>query len=248
MVFVCSAVGLSALYSLRFSLSFFKDLMDLSEFSFVYSPLIVVLFLLFTVAPVQGQSKVIGSPQPIKASPGIDVILPCHVEPPVDVVRLTVEWSKLDLEPNHNDHYVHLYRDRREILDMKLPSFLQRTELFTNDLRQGNISLKITNITLEDEGRYRCFIPKLRSRIRSSVVQLVVEPLTAPTEMPPQLTTVYTPDFHGETNIIGCLSRRRLIPAGVFIIFLMVIGTLVTRSVICGKASKTRGRSCLEPC
>uniref|UniRef100_A0A3Q3F6B0 Ig-like domain-containing protein n=1 Tax=Labrus bergylta TaxID=56723 RepID=A0A3Q3F6B0_9LABR len=126
------------------------------------------------------QPRVIGSTQPIRASPGDDVILPCHVEPPVDVVRLTVEWSKPDLQPDPDDRlgdvgYVHLYRDRHEVLDMKIPSYARRTELLPDDLRRGNISLRMMNVSLEDGGRYRCFIPKLsKSRVRSSIIHLVV--------------------------------------------------------------------------
>nr|XP_029131957.1 myelin-oligodendrocyte glycoprotein-like [Labrus bergylta] len=151
----------------------------------------IPLFLLFAVTPVHGQPRVIGSTQPIRASPGDDVILPCHVEPPVDVVRLTVEWSKPDLQPDPDDRlgdvgYVHLYRDRHEVLDMKIPSYARRTELLPDDLRRGNISLRMMNVSLEDGGRYRCFIPKLsKSRVRSSIIHLVVEP--------PSLQTTETP-------------------------------------------------------
>lgn len=121
----------------------------------------------------------IGSIQPIVASPGDDVILPCHVEPRVNVVGLTVEWSKSVLQHDPRDElvqveYVHLYRHAREDSDMKSSSYVQRTELFTDGLRQGNVSLKITNVTLADKGRYRCNLPKLRGHMQSSVVHLVV--------------------------------------------------------------------------
>uniref|UniRef100_A0A4W6BIA8 Ig-like domain-containing protein n=1 Tax=Lates calcarifer TaxID=8187 RepID=A0A4W6BIA8_LATCA len=128
---------------------------------------------------VQGQPQVIGSSQPIIAAPGYDVILPCHLEPAIDVQGFTVEWSKPDLKPDPSDRlsrveYVHLYRDRREVPDMKIPSYIRRTALFTDDMKHGNISLKIMNVTSEDEGRYKCFIPKLRSPVKFSIVRLVV--------------------------------------------------------------------------
>ncbi len=126
-----------------------------------------------------GQFRVIGSLQPIVAAPGDDVILPCHVKPAINVVGLTVEWSKPDLQPDPNDRlsrveYVHLYRDTREVPDMKLSSYVRRTALFTDGLRQGNISLKIINVTLADEGRYKCFLPKLKSQNQFSIVRLIV--------------------------------------------------------------------------
>ncbi|KAL4007800.1 hypothetical protein ACER0C_001652 [Sarotherodon galilaeus] len=122
---------------------------------------------------------VIGSNLPIIAAPGDDVILPCHLEPMFDVQGLTVEWSKPDLKPDPSDRlsrveYVHLYRDRKEVPDMKMASYFRRTELFMDDMKHGNISLKILNVSEEDNGRYRCFIPKLRSRVKAAVVELVV--------------------------------------------------------------------------
>uniref|UniRef100_A0A8C2XCQ9 Ig-like domain-containing protein n=1 Tax=Cyclopterus lumpus TaxID=8103 RepID=A0A8C2XCQ9_CYCLU len=112
-------------------------------------------------------------------APGDDVILPCHLEPKYNVEGLTVEWSKPDLQPDPADRlsrveYVHFYRDGREVLDLKIRSYLRRTELFTDDLKDGNISLRIKNVTLADQGSYRCFIPKLRGPVTASTIQLVV--------------------------------------------------------------------------
>ncbi|XP_019209779.2 selection and upkeep of intraepithelial T-cells protein 1 isoform X3 [Oreochromis niloticus] len=130
---------------------------------------------------VGGEVVVIGSNLPIIAAPGDDVILSCHLEPMFDVQGLTVEWSKPDLKPDPSDRlsrveYVHLYRDRKEVPDMKMASYFRRTELFMDAMKHGNISLKILNVSEEDNGRYRCFIPKLRSRVKAAVVELVVDP------------------------------------------------------------------------
>uniref|UniRef100_A0A3P9DT04 Ig-like domain-containing protein n=1 Tax=Maylandia zebra TaxID=106582 RepID=A0A3P9DT04_9CICH len=107
-----------------------------------------------------GEVLVIGSNLPIIAAPGDDVILPCHLEPTFDVQGLTVEWSKPNLKPDPSDEY--------------MASYFRRTELFMDDMKHGNISLKILNVSEEDNGRYRCFIPKLRSRVKAAVVELVV--------------------------------------------------------------------------
>uniref|UniRef100_A0AAZ1X1L0 Ig-like domain-containing protein n=1 Tax=Oreochromis aureus TaxID=47969 RepID=A0AAZ1X1L0_OREAU len=120
--------------------------------------------LIFCLFP--GEVLVIGSDLPIVAAPGDDVILPCHLAPTFDVQGLTVEWSKPDLKPDPSDRlsrveYVHLYRDRKEVPDMKMASYFRRTELFMDAMKHGNISLKILNVSEEDNGRYRCFIPKL---------------------------------------------------------------------------------------
>ncbi|XP_063357077.1 CD276 antigen-like [Pelmatolapia mariae] len=153
--------------------------------------------------PVQGEVLVIGSNLPIITAPGDDVILPCHLEPTLDVQGLTVEWSKPDLKPDPSDRlsrveYVHLYRDRKEVPDMKMASYFRRTELFMDDMKHGNISLKILNVSEEDNGRYRCFIPKLRSRVKAAVVELVVDPnyaknLTTDRPLHPQILQTPVP-------------------------------------------------------
>uniref|UniRef100_A0A3Q4M4A5 Ig-like domain-containing protein n=1 Tax=Neolamprologus brichardi TaxID=32507 RepID=A0A3Q4M4A5_NEOBR len=123
-----------------------------------------------------GEVLVIGSNLPIIAAPGDDVILPCHLEPMFNVQGLTVEWSKPDMKPDPSDRlsrveYVHLYRDRKEVPDMKMASYFRRTELFMDDMKHGNISLNVSEV---DNGRYRCFIPKLQSTVKAAVVELVV--------------------------------------------------------------------------
>nr|XP_014269419.2 myelin-oligodendrocyte glycoprotein [Maylandia zebra] len=155
-----------------------------------------------------GEVLVIGSNLPIVAAPGDDVILPCHLEPTFDVQGLTVEWSKPDLKPDPSDRlsrveYVHLYRDRKEVPDMKMASYFRRTELFMDDMKHGNISLKILNVSEEDNGRYRCFIPKLQSRVKAAVVELVVDPNHVKTSTAE--TSLQTQDHQDKTLRNGSL-------------------------------------------
>ncbi|XP_034532718.1 uncharacterized protein LOC117807508 [Notolabrus celidotus] len=213
--------------------------MDCENFSFSVSAektlFLFIFLLLFGETLAEGQSRVVGSTRAIVASPGEDVILPCHVEPSVNVVSFTVEWSKKDLHPDRN-RYVHLYRNYQEVPNIKISSYEKRTELFTEDLRRGNISLKILNVTLEDEGMYRCYLPKLRSRTRFSIVQLVVGPHSLKTtETPLQLTSLHTPDLQGERNITGGLPRHRIIPACVVFLLLLVMGLGVTGYLKCNE-------------
>lgn len=42
-----------------------------------------------------GECQVIESPDPILAVESDDEVLPCHVEPPDDMVAFVLEWSKL---------------------------------------------------------------------------------------------------------------------------------------------------------
>uniref|UniRef100_A0A8D0A9S5 Ig-like domain-containing protein n=2 Tax=Sander lucioperca TaxID=283035 RepID=A0A8D0A9S5_SANLU len=107
----------------------------------------------------EDRPRVIGSLQPIVARLGGDVILPCHVEPCLDVEELTVDWWRPDVPPDPEDpqsnyRYVHRYHDKHHEEDMKKPAYAGRTELFTDGLKHGNISLKISNVKQSDQGRY----------------------------------------------------------------------------------------------
>uniref|UniRef100_A0A3B3TRC1 Ig-like domain-containing protein n=1 Tax=Poecilia latipinna TaxID=48699 RepID=A0A3B3TRC1_9TELE len=128
-------------------------------------------------------------PTPVK---GDDVILQCLVEPQLDMVDMTVEWSRPDAKRRPKGmEYVHLYRDNHEVEDMKSSSYHNRTALFAGGLRHGNISLIVTNVTTADEGEYKCFIPKLQGNTKSSIVRLVVaqnssKTITSETQLDPE--------------------------------------------------------------
>ncbi|XP_054457430.1 uncharacterized protein LOC129093437 [Anoplopoma fimbria] len=183
---------------------------------------------------VEDRPQVIGSSQPIMAVLGEDVILPCHLEPKFNVEGFTVEWSNPDLKPDPADQlsrveYIHLYRDRREDQSMKIRSYVMRTALFTDDLKDGNISLKILNVTLSDQGRYRCFIPKLKSQVKESIVQLVVAPRsdetsTTETQLDPRnLPNPDDPD--DETDVeVGRHHFSVLIPMSVCVLLILAAG------------------------
>uniref|UniRef100_A0A3Q1JF07 Ig-like domain-containing protein n=1 Tax=Anabas testudineus TaxID=64144 RepID=A0A3Q1JF07_ANATE len=100
---------------------------------------------------------------------GDDITLPCHLEPAMDVVMMNLEWSRSDL----NNVYVYSWRSGQEYVRTKHPSYTGRTSLFTDELKHGNISLKLSKVKLSDKGTYKCFIPKLN---KQTLVELVVAP------------------------------------------------------------------------
>lgn len=114
-----------------------------------------------------GQSQLIGPLQPIVATVGGDIILPCHLEPAVDVAAMTLEWTRSDLNPI----FVHVWRAGQDLVHTKHPSYQERTSLSVDELKRGNISLKLSKVKLSDQGTYHCYIPKLNKR---SSVKLVV--------------------------------------------------------------------------
>lgn len=114
-----------------------------------------------------GQSQVIGTSQPIVAMVGDDAILPCHLNTAVDATNLTVGWVRPDFEPR----IVHLRHDGVEHQLEKHKLYMGRISLSTNELKCGDISLKLSKVEPSDAGTYRCFVPKFK--IESVVVHAV---------------------------------------------------------------------------
>ncbi|XP_029932745.1 CD276 antigen-like [Myripristis murdjan] len=113
------------------------------------------------------QSQLIGPPQQIVAIVGDDIILPSHLEPAVDAFDMIVEWTRPDLDHRFVLQWYHGW----ELEHKKHPSYEGRTSLSLGKLTNGDVSLKLSEVKLSDEGKYRCFIPSLD---RESIVELVV--------------------------------------------------------------------------
>ncbi|XP_054457918.1 butyrophilin subfamily 3 member A2-like [Anoplopoma fimbria] len=117
-------------------------------------------------------SQLIGPPQSIVALVGDDIILPCHMKPEMDVTAEPLEWRRPDLNPV----LVHVMRAGRSLENVQHPSYKGRTSLSTDELKRGNISLRLSNVQLSDQGTYECDIPLWK--IQSSV-KLVVEAVSS---------------------------------------------------------------------
>ncbi|KAM8747571.1 butyrophilin subfamily 3 member A3-like [Acanthopagrus schlegelii] len=138
-----------------------------NEFQYSFRPLSVLFFHLLISHSCSGQPQLIAPSQPIVATVGDDIILPCHLKPEADVVAMTLEWTRSDLKPI----FVHVRRASQDLLRSKHPSFTGRTSVSIDELKHGNVSLKLSKVKPSDAGRYQCYIPKLNT---GSVVELIV--------------------------------------------------------------------------
>ncbi|XP_047242853.1 coxsackievirus and adenovirus receptor homolog [Girardinichthys multiradiatus] len=108
----------------------------------------------------------------IRAEPGEEVILPCRPAEKKDVV--VVEWIRTDLK---SDQYVLLYRDEQFDPDAQSPSFKNRVDL--KDVKNGDVSLVLKNVTTDDTGRYECRVVqrgnnrRKRSNLKTNLISTI---------------------------------------------------------------------------
>ncbi|XP_065326276.1 butyrophilin subfamily 2 member A2-like [Pelmatolapia mariae] len=121
----------------------------------------------------QSVSQVVGPSDPVVAIVGDDTVLPCHLDPAVNAADMTVEWTRSDLTPR----FVHVWRDGVELVNKKNEAYMERTSLPINNLKLGDISLKLSKVKLSDRGSYKCFSPALSGQASVELVVGVVSSL-----------------------------------------------------------------------
>ncbi|XP_063319096.1 programmed cell death 1 ligand 1-like [Pelmatolapia mariae] len=87
----------------------------------------------------------------ITATPGQkNVTLPCRA--PNNNIIVVLEWSRADL----GEKYVLLFRDEQLDPEQQHPSFKNRVELLDRQMKNGDVSLILKNVTSTDNGTYEC--------------------------------------------------------------------------------------------
>uniref|UniRef100_A0A4W6DXB4 Ig-like domain-containing protein n=1 Tax=Lates calcarifer TaxID=8187 RepID=A0A4W6DXB4_LATCA len=136
-----------------------------------FTPAATLMFILLFPTQSSPDQRVIGPPQPIAAVVGDDITLPCHLEPAMSASDKTVEWTRSE--------FVHVHEDGRLLHEIQNPSYYYRTRLFVDELEHGNVSMKIFEVKLSDEGTYRCSLPVVQEEV---FVQLIVGKLVQNSE------------------------------------------------------------------
>uniref|UniRef100_A0A669CVG3 Ig-like domain-containing protein n=1 Tax=Oreochromis niloticus TaxID=8128 RepID=A0A669CVG3_ORENI len=119
--------------------------------------IITALFFFILLHCCRGQSQLFGPSQPIVARVGDDITLPCHLKPAMDITAKTLEWTRSDLDPI----FVFVWRARQEFEKTKHPSYKERSSLSADELRHGNMSLKLSSVNVSDKGTYKCYIVEM---------------------------------------------------------------------------------------
>uniref|UniRef100_A0A673NL02 Ig-like domain-containing protein n=1 Tax=Sinocyclocheilus rhinocerous TaxID=307959 RepID=A0A673NL02_9TELE len=92
-----------------------------------------------------------GPAGPLVAPLGSSVVLLCYVDELLLMEDLEVEWRRTDSET-----LVHLYQDGESRPESRQQDYHDRAHFFTDQIQHGNFSLRLDNLTAEDEGRYTC--------------------------------------------------------------------------------------------
>ncbi|GLD74140.1 matrix-remodeling-associated protein 8-like protein [Lates japonicus] len=92
--------------------------------------------------------------QLIRTVPGQTVTLPCRA--PRNTNIKAVEWTRTDLETD----YVLLYWDEWPDPEKQHPSFQNRVELRDSQMKDGDLSLFLKDVTRDDSGIYKCRVQR----------------------------------------------------------------------------------------
>ncbi|KAI4899681.1 hypothetical protein NFI96_026625 [Prochilodus magdalenae] len=101
--------------------------------------------------------QLVGPDGPVVATAGSDVVLPCSIRTQSDqtsksAVDMNINWTRSD----PGGRVVHSYLRGKDSDVGQSPQFRGRTALFSEELRNGNTSLRLSKVTTSDEGRYTC--------------------------------------------------------------------------------------------
>nr|XP_024656676.1 programmed cell death 1 ligand 1-like [Maylandia zebra] len=109
----------------------------------------------------------------ITSKSGQNVILPCRA-PNKDICIIVLEWSRADL----GEEYVLTYRDEQFDPDEQHPSFKNRVDLQDRQMKDGNVSLIVKDVMINDTGTYKCRIIMRETRSWESInnINLHVDP------------------------------------------------------------------------
>ncbi|XP_039908014.1 programmed cell death 1 ligand 1-like isoform X2 [Simochromis diagramma] len=137
-----------------------------------------LLWLLFAVYAQISASK---DQEVITAQSGQNITLTCRAPNNNKNNIIVVEWSRPDL----GEEYILLYRDEQLDPDDQHPSFKNRVDLQDRQMKDGDVSLILKNVTINDTGTYECRIftrganRRKRAHLKShpiSIIYLRVDP------------------------------------------------------------------------
>ncbi|XP_042256684.1 sodium channel subunit beta-3-like [Thunnus maccoyii] len=106
----------------------------------------------------------------IKVKSGDDVSLQC--QSPRDEAITVLEWSRPEPE---TDGYVFFVRENRPYESYQHPSFHGRVQLRDPEMKDGDVSVILKNVTINDTGTYKCHVSVNSTELINTTINLKVE-------------------------------------------------------------------------
>ncbi|XP_014818248.1 PREDICTED: butyrophilin subfamily 1 member A1-like, partial [Calidris pugnax] len=97
--------------------------------------------------------RVVGPRQPLLATVGQDVVLPCDLSPRMDARSLEIRWIRHLVSET-----VHLYQHGEDLYGEQMKEYAGRTELARDGLSSGSLDLRISELRPSDDGLYVCTV------------------------------------------------------------------------------------------
>nr|XP_024655103.1 uncharacterized protein LOC112430840 [Maylandia zebra] len=111
---------------------------------------------------------------------GADVTLQCQIS--TDEIISVLKWSRADL---NTDGYVYFYRNKRFYENYQHPSFHGRVKLRDPEMKDGDVSVILKNVTFNDTGMYECHIavrnPVSSKRVHTEISHFIELTVTGET-------------------------------------------------------------------
>ncbi|XP_066530411.1 uncharacterized protein [Hoplias malabaricus] len=123
---------------------------------FLSGTLSVILIISGFMETAAEHFKVVGPDAPLVVEYSTDLILPCSLQPNISAVDMRVEWIRTELTQSNT--LVHMYKDHEDSYDQQMESYRGRTDLFKEELKKGNTSLKLSAVRASDDGAYKCVV------------------------------------------------------------------------------------------
>ncbi|XP_017259341.1 nectin-4-like isoform X2 [Kryptolebias marmoratus] len=123
----------------------------------------------------------------ITAVTGQTITLPCGA--PENRTVIVVEWSRTDL----GSDYVLRYRDEQFQTELQHPSFKDRVDLQDRQMKDGDVSLVLKNVTINDTGTYECRVVQRGERERK-LIRIIYLDVSPPGELCQSVCLKQLPD------------------------------------------------------
>ncbi|CAI5660651.1 unnamed protein product [Oreochromis niloticus] len=149
----------------------------------------------------------------ITAESGQNVTLTCRAPNNNNDI---VEWSRADFEPKH----VLVYRGENFVPDEQHPSFKDRVDLQDRQMKDGDVSLILKDVTINDTGTYECRVLMGETRSWKSISSISLSVVD-----PPGHTGGRTKDEGKEDGVNG--GHPGLEASRSFLVLLLLLGVLL---------------------